>query len=308
MLTRYVQHNLTWVDLVAPTPTEVRALMQEFKLDPLFAEELLLPSFKPKVERRGDAIYVILHFPTLRVGAPQGGSSQRPEQEVDFIVGKHFLITTRYETIDPLHSFAKAFEVNAVLGRGGATHGGHLFAAMVRKLYDALSAECDNVHRHLMDIEEHIFNGDERQMVIELSQTGRTIHDFRQSLLPHHEMLDSLEPAAARFFGQEFSYYARELMGSYERIERSLGNLHSSLQELRATNDSLLNTKQNEIMKTLTVMAFVFLPLTFIGQLFGMSFAYIPLSHDPNGFWFIVAAMGILATTCFVYFKKRGWL
>lgn len=308
MLTRYAQHNLTWVDLVTPTPSEVRALMKEFDLDPLVAEELLVPSFKPKVERRGDSIYIILHFPALRSGVPQGGASQRPEQEIDFIVGKHFLITTRYETIDPLHSFAKAFEVNSVLGRGGATHGGHLFAAMARKLYEALGQECDNVHRHLQDIEERIFNGDERHMVIELSHTGRTIHDFRQALLPHKEMLDSLEPVAARFFGSEFSYYSRELLGAYQRVERSLSNLYDSLLELRATNDSLLSTKQNEVMKTLTVLAFLFLPLTFIGQIFGMSLDSIPLMHAAGGFWIIVGVMGILALTCLVYFKKRGWL
>ena len=108
MLTRYAQHNLVWIDLVSPTPPEVRALMKEFDLDPLIAEELLLPSFKSKVERRNDALYVILHFPALRAGDPTGGSAQRPEQEIDFIIGKHFLITTRYETIEPLHSFARA--------------------------------------------------------------------------------------------------------------------------------------------------------------------------------------------------------
>lgn len=308
MLTRYAQHHLTWIDLVAPTPAEVRELMKEFDLDPLIAEELLVPSFKPKVERRGDAIYIILHFPALRVGAPRGGAAQRPEQEVDFIVGKHFLITTRYENIDPLHSFAKAFEVNAVLGRGGATHGGHLFAAMTRNLYDALGLECDNVHRHLQDIEEHIFNGDERRMVLELSHTGRTIHDFRQALLPHKEMLESLEPTAGRLFGAEFSYYARELTGAYLRVERSLDNLYDSLQELRATNDSLLNTKQNEIMKTLTVLAFVFLPLSFIAGLFGMNTVSDPIIGSPGDFWILSGAMLVIAIGCFVYFKRKGWL
>lgn len=308
MLTRYTQHQLTWIDLVAPTPSEVRALMKEFELDPLIAEELLMPSFKPKVERRGDAIYVILHFPTLRVGAPSGGASQRPEQEVDFIVGKHFLITTRYETIDPLHSFAKAFEVNSVLGRGGASHGGHLFAAMVRKLYEALSAECDNVHRHLQDIEERIFSGDERRMVLELSHTGRTIHDFRQSLLPHKEMLDSLEPTAARFFGAEYAFYARELMGVYQRVERSLVNLYDSLQELRETNNSLLNTKQNEIMKTLTVLAFLFLPLTFITGLFGMNTVNDPIIGSGGDFWILAGMMLALAVCFFIYFKHKRWL
>lgn len=304
MLTRYAQHALTWIDLVAPTPSEVRALMKEFDLDPLIAEELLVPSFKPKVERRGDAMYVILHFPAMRTA----GSSARSEQEIDFLIGKHFLITTRYENIDPLHSFAKAFEVNSVLGRGGATNGGHLFAAMTRKLYEALGNECDNLRRHLQDVEDRIFKGDERRMVIELSQTGRTIHDFRQSLAPHKEMLQSFEAVAGRFFGPEFSYYVRELIGGYERVGVALENLHDSLNELRATNDSLLNTKQNEIMKTLTVLAFVFLPLSFIASLFGMNTVNNPIIGSPADFWIIFGGMCIIASACFVYFKKKGWL
>jgi magnesium transporter len=304
MLTRYAQHTLTWVDLVAPTPAEVRALMKEFELDPLIAEELLVPSFKPKVERRGDAIYVILHFPAMRTA----GSSARAEQEIDFLIGKHFLITTRYENIDPLHSFAKAFEVNAVLGRGSATHGGHLFAAMARKLYEALGNECDNVRRHLQDVEDRIFSGDERKMVIELSQTGRTIYDFREALAPHKEMLSSFEPVAGRFFGAEFSYYVRELIGAYERVGVALENLRDSLTELRATNDSLLNTKQNEIMKTLTVLAFVFLPLSFIAGLFGMNTVNNPIIGAPGDFWIISGGMFIIAVGCFIYFKRKGWL
>jgi magnesium transporter len=308
MLTRYAQHNLTWVDLVAPTPTEVRALMKEFDLDPLIAEELLMPSFKPKVERRGDAIFAILHFPALRVGSPSGGIAPRPEQEIDFVVGKHFLITTRYEQIDPLHSFAKAFEVNTVLGRGAATHGGHLFAAMVRRLYEALGAECDNVHRHLMDIEERVFGGDERRMVIELSHTGRTIHDFRQSLLPHREMLDSLEPVGARFFGAEFSYYARELVGAFGRVERSLENLHDSLQELRATNNSLLTTKQNEAIKILTMMAFITFPLSLVVAIFSMPGPYVPLVGSPGGFWIVIGILVALAVSFLAYFKHKDWI
>lgn len=300
MLTRYAQHALTWVDLVAPTPAEVRTLMKEFDLDPLIAEELLVPSFKSKVERRGDAIYVILHFPALRTT----GSSARAEQEIDFVIGKHFLITARYENIDPLNSFAKAFEVNAVLGRGGATHGGHLFASMARKLYEALGNECDLMHRHLQDIEDHIFKGDERKMVVELSQAGRMIHDFRQSLAPHREMLQSFEPVAGRFFGTEFSYYVREIIGAYERIGRSLENLHDSLDELRATNDSLLNSKQNEIMKTLTVLNFIFLPITFVAGLFAMD----TVNNPTNNFWIIVGGILAIAFGCFIYFKRKGWL
>ena len=303
MLTRYVQRNLTWIDCVSPTPAEVRALMHEFGVDPLIAEELLLPSYKPKVEKRGDVIYVILHFPMLR------SYSRAPEQEIDFLIGKNFLITTRYENIDPLHSFAKAFEVAGVLGTDTNTsHGGHLFISMVRNLYSALENGCTTLRRRLHDIEEHIFSGDERKMVAELSQVGRTIHDFKQALAPHEEMLKSFEPVGTRTFGAEFAYHIRNLEGAYERIERTLENLHDSLTELRETNNSLLSTKQNEIMKIFTVLAFFFLPLSFVASVFGMNTQHIPIVGNQYDFWIVLSGMGVIACTCFFYFKHKDWL
>ncbi len=61
-------------------------------------------------------------------------------------------------------------------------------------------------------------------------------------------------------------------------------------------------------MKTLTVTAFVFLPLTFVGQLFGMSFEYLPLMHNPMGFWIVLGIMGVIGISIFMYFRHRGWL
>jgi magnesium transporter len=280
----------------------MRSLMHEFDIDPSIAEEILLPSFRPKVDRRGDAIYVILHFPLLR------NLHQHPGQEVDFVIGKRFLITTRYESLDPLHSFAKAFEVESVLGRPGSSHGGHLFIEMVQNLYRALGEECDSLDQRLREIEEHIFSGDERRMVAQLSQVGRIIHNFRQALGPHGEMLASLEPAGAKLFGAEFSYHVRALVESYRRVERRIETLRDSLNELRETNNSLLSTKQNEIMKSLTVVAFFFLPLSFIASVFGMSSQYIPLVGDRYGFWIIAGGMAFIALSFFLYFRHKKWL
>lgn len=303
MLSRYTKGRLSWVDCVSPTPAEVQALMREFSVDPMIAEELLLPSFRSKVERRGTVLYVILHFPTLHAG------HKKHENEIDFIIGKDFLITTRYMVLDPLHTFAKTFEAETVLGRdGSATHGGHLFVAMTRSLYSALGRECDTIERRLSDIEEHIFAGQEKQMVKRLSHISRLIHDFRQSLMSHGEMLRSFEPVSARFFGAEFSFYVHELIGAYERVERRLDRLHDSLLELRETNNSLVSTKQNEIMQMFTVLAFVFLPISFIGQLFGMSTPHIPFMNNPYGFWMVLSIMLVTAVCFFVYFKSKDWI
>lgn len=303
MLTRYQERDLTWIDMVAPTPAEVRALMQEFNIAPHVAQELLSTSYKSKMERAGETLYVIFHFPTLRLGL-----NRRPEQEIDFIIGKKFLITTRYENIDPLHSFARAFEANSLIGRPHQSHGGHLFASMVESIYKSLDGECELLQGRLEEIEMRIFKGDERRMVFELSAVARVLYDFRRALAPHREMLSSMEPLASRLLGPEYAYHLREVEGTRVRVERTIESLRDSLSELRATNDSLLNAKQNEIMKTFTILAFLFLPLSFIAGLFGMNTEHNPIAGGAYDFWVLLGGMMVVALGCLAYFKHKDWL
>ncbi len=302
MITRYAHRDLTWIDLVAPTAQELRGLMAEFELDPVIAEELTSPSPKSKVERRGSVMYLVLHFPALRA------VHSRPEHEIDFVVGKKFLITTRYANIDPLHSFAKAFEVNAVLNRGAPEHGGHLFIGMVRDLYHSLLNEADRMHERLDEIEDRIFAGREREMVAQISIVGRMIHDFRRTLEPHKLMLESLEPHGERMFGPSFSYHVRSLLGEYERVRHTLEHLKEWLQELRETNNSLLTTKQNDIMKNLTVMAFLTFPLALLTAIFAIPAEHNPIIGMENDFWIIVGMLSFVGLFFLVFFKYKKWL
>jgi magnesium transporter len=277
--------------------------MKEFGFNPMIAQELLSVSIRSKVERYDDSIYAVLHFPILR-----GTHMQRATQEVDIIIGKNYLITTRFENITPLNTFAKAFEVDSVLGREGQhIHGGHLFAAIMRNLYRALNAECDVIKTKLLDIEDWLFDGDEKSMVVEISHIGRTIHDFRQALAPHEEMLASLAAPIERMFGHEFSFYMRSITAEYERIRRTCEGLHEEALELRETNNSLLSAKQNEVMKNFSVLAFVFVPISFIMGLYQMNLPHTPFAGQVD-FWAVLSGIVVLSLALFIYFKKKGWL
>ncbi len=302
MITRYAQRNLVWVDLVAPTGAEVRQVMDEFNLDPLVAEELTSPSPRSKAERRGEALYLVLHFPALRA------HHARPEQEIDFVIGKHFLVTARYENIDPLQAFSKAFEVSTVLGRNTAEHGGHLFVGMARDLYHSLLAECESLHQRLDEIEDRIFKGHEREMVASISVIGRMIHDFRRTLEPHRQMLESLETPGERLFGAGFAYHVRSVMGEYERVRHTLEHLREWQLELRETNNSLLSLKQNEIMKNLTIMAFITFPLTLLVSLFSINARHNPILGSEYDFWIILGIIGGAAVLLIIFFKYKKWL
>lgn len=304
MLTRYAQKNLIWIDLVAPTPAEVRELMHEFGFNPAVGQQLLSVSTKSKIERYDDSIYAELHFPTVH-----GKHTQRPTQEIDMIVGKNYLVTSRFENITPLHSFARAFEVEAILGTEGThMHGGHLFAALMRNLYHALVVETDSIKQRLEEIEDHIFDGNEKKLVIDISLVGREIYDFGLSISPHREMLVALEAPLQRMFGQEYGYYARSIVAEYERLQTTVGNLRDSMVELRETNNSMLNAKQNEVMKVFSVLAFVFVPASLIMTLFQMGLPGTPFQNGELNFWEATAAMLLISFIFFYYFKKKGWL
>ena len=175
MLTRYTHKNLTWIDLESPTQEEVRTVMTEFAINPLAADELLTPTLKPKVDQYDNFIYLILHFPAFK-HSHAGGQNQ----EVDFLIGKDFLVTTRYDTIDPIHKFSKVFEVNSILDRSDmGSHAGYLFFYMVKKLYKSISHELSAVEDALEDVEENIFSDREREMVVEISRLSRQLLNFQ---------------------------------------------------------------------------------------------------------------------------------
>jgi len=304
MLTRYEHNGVTWIDLEQPTREEVRHIMEEFGIDALVAEELLLPTVKPRFEMHDGFFYLILHFPALR------HTHKNKEQEVDFIVGNNFIITTRYDTIDPLHKFSKVFEVNSVLDKSNmGDHAGYVLYYMLKKLYRSVEHEISFISDSLEDIEGQIFEGREKEMVQALSVVGRSLMNLRQAIEPHRDVLkDMTDSSLETLFEGSFSPYTRSLLNEYYRVHNHVMRQTESMKELRETNNSLLNTKQNEIMKVLTVMAFVTFPLTLIAGIFGMNTTRTPIVEGPNGFWYIMIIMGAAAALMYAYFKHKKWL
>ena len=302
MINRRTLGGITWIDLESPTQHEIRPLLEEFRISAPVAEELLLPTVRPRMEMHPHFIYVILHFPALR------HAHKEREQELDFVVGKDFIITARYDTIDSLHKFSKVFEVNSVLEAGFETsHGGHIFYFMLKKMYKAVEHEISAVHDALLMIEQHVFDGREREMVAAISRAGRDILDLRQSIEPHRDVLRDVESQAPQIFGADFAPYLKNLSHEYYRVHNHIMSHMESMHELRETNNSLLTTKQNEIIKVLTVMAFITFPLSVIVGLFGMNL-HSPLSNSSYGFEIVLAIMAILTFLMFTYFKRKRWL
>lgn len=303
MISRNKYRDLTWIDCERPSHEEIRALMEEYDIHPIVADELLTPSLRPKVDHYENFIYLILHFPAIR------HSHSNATQEVDFIIGKKFIITVRYELLDPLHKFSKVFEVNSILDKSDiGEHAGFLFFYMIRKIYSSLQHELSIIAESLKDVEDRIFGGEERAMVETLSNIHRDLLAFHRALRLHKPVLNSLGIACEEFYGREFRHYTDNIVGEYYKVEELLEDQREILSDLRVTNDSLLTTKTNEIMKVLTITTFSILPASLLGAVFGMSAEGTPIKNGPFGFWIIVGMMLTMILVTFLFFRTRKWL
>ena len=132
-------------------------------------------------------------------------------------------------------------------------------------------------------------------MVTALSKQARLILNFKTALDSHESMLESLELPGERLFGQDFVHYIHNIQGESKRVRNAIATKRSYLAELRDTNDSLLTSKQNEIMKIFTILAFVTFPLALIVEILGIPSEHNPILGSPHDFWIIVGlTLGIM--------------
>ena len=304
MIHRYHFRDIVWIDLDSPSEEEIGVLSKQFNINPLVGRELNTPTPKPKVELHPDFIYLILHFPVFKHSHKRGSS-----QEIDFIIGRKFIITTHYDTIDPLLEFSKLFEVNSILDKSDiGDHAGYIFYYMAAHLYKALSYELDFISASLKSIEENIFHGKEREMVISLSSVSRILLDFKRTMELHRDVLKNFEIAGNKFFGEEYSYHLKNILSEHFKVHNAVKNNLELLHELRETNNSLLTTKQNEVMKVLTVIAFIALPLTLLISLFQIDNISRPIVGNENDFWIMLTMLLSIAGIMIVFSKFKKWL
>lgn len=303
MITRYAQHSTIWIDLFQPSPEEIRTIMDEYAVDPTLIGDLMGPTRRADIASAQDAIKVSLNFPVVKLIA-----WEHP-QEIKFLITKKALISVRYGDIAPLHQFAKELEVITALHKTKKTlHGGHLFVAIMNTLYTALGQKLEYIEARLVDIEEEIFKEHEKEMVVEISHVSQRLIMFGQTLTAHEYVLARLHDQFKELFGEPLGAAITDLELTFRHLGHQLSALRATTMELRETSNTLLTTKQNEIMKTLTIMALITFPLTLLSSIFGMNTKSLPIVGARGDFWIVIGIMLGTAGFLFVFFRRKRWM
>lgn len=305
MIFRYKYKGGVWVDLEQPTEDEIREISREFSINERIEKEMLSPTPSPLVIDGDTHMLLILHFPA------QGAEEvETKSQEIDFIVGADFIITSRYEVIAPLHHLKKLFETrNLVTGHESITTD-VLLEVLFAHLYASVRDHTNHITNYLERIEKDMFDGHERTTVRAVSNISRAFLHLESELANQEEPLSRFLRAHTihSFFDGSFVERTERILEERAQVMRLVRTHRAVAIEMRETNTALLESRQNEIMKTLTVITFSLLPLELITLVFGMGMPGTPFEHNPQAFWIVMVIM-VITVVCTIFFLiKKRWL
>ena len=305
MIFRHEYKDGLWVDLEKPSEEEIREVAREFSLDARIERELLSPSPVPMVIDGGDHALAVLHFPT------HGSEGDETKiQEVDIIASARFIVTVRYEVVAPLHHLTRLFEAQGLVERRNAITTDVLLEILFAHLYAAMRDHTNHLTSRLEHIERDMLNGHERATVRSISDVSRAFLHLEASLANQEEPLHHFLHARSirDFFGPSFEERAERILAERAQVMRLVRTHRAVATEMRETNTALLEVRQNEIMKTLTIITVIVLPLELIAFIFGMHLPGTPFDSDPRAFLIVIAIMLGAVALMTVFFAKKRWI
>jgi magnesium transporter len=295
-------NGLTWVHLDSPTNEEATALAERFGWHPLDVEDVLSKRQRPKVDEYDDYRFVVLHFPVYDKAVQRLNAG-----ELDVFLGPDYLVTLpTVELLPVTRLFQRCSDDlelrESLFGKGS----GYLLYHVLDDLFDYCFPILDKIGHKLDRIEDDIDEDRFEDIVRDISKTKQEIISYRKIVKPQRPTLRLLERHVERFLPEDLELYFDDLVDASERIWDILDNYKEVVEALEATNEAALSHRQNDVLRTLTVVGAIFLPLTFITGIFGMNVLY-PAEGTRGAFWLILAGMIVILFGLVGFFRWKRW-
>ncbi|MFI0509847.1 magnesium and cobalt transport protein CorA [Streptomyces sp. WSLK1-5] len=306
--------GMAWIGLARPPESELLSLAEEFDLHPLSVEDAMEAHQRPKLERYGDTLFVVLRAARY-LDAPE---------EVDFgelhvFVGPDFVITVRHGAAPDLSAVRHRMEKTPELLRLGPEA---VLYAILDAVVDGYAPVVSGVQNDIDEIETEVFRGDPEvsRRIYELS---REMVEFQRATRPLVGMLHALMAGFAKYgTDEELQRYLRDVADHVTHTSERVDGFRQALTDILTVNATLVTQQQNaemralaeagfeqneEIKKISSWAAILFAP-TLVGTIYGMNFEHMPELDWSFGYPFAIGLMGVVCVSLYVIFKRRDWL
>ena len=290
----------TWIDVRGMgDEAALRRIGEFFGIHPLALEDAVNVPQPAKTELFDEHQLIIARAPLL-----QDGELSVPQ--VCFLLGRHYLITFQdryYGFFDPVRE-----RIRSGVGPIRIAGPDYLAYALIDVLVDHYYPVVGGLSEELDDLEDVVLVDPEPQDLARMHHVRRSVATLRRVGWPQRETISDLYRSTSPFMGEDARTYLRD---THDHMSQVMGRLDFCREVVVGLMDMYLSNmshRQNEIMKVLTLMASIFIPLTFIAGIYGMNFEYMPELKSSRGYFIVLSLMFVMAALLVWYFRRQGWI
>lgn len=295
--------QVTWININGlNNTTEIEKLGNHYDLHPLTLEDVVNTNHRPKLDEFDDYLFIILKMLYFKNG------EELIYEQLSIVVGADYVLTFQESDGDVFDDLRE--RISAGKGRVRNLGSDYLMYALMDAVVDNYLTVIEAFGDKIEDIEDLIFETD-----TENSQTPNTIQalkrevlKIRRSVFPLREVINRLDKMEHAIIEEKTHNFLRDLYDHIVQVNESIEVYREMVWSLLDMYMTIISNKMNEVMKVLTIMASIFIPLTFIAGVYGMNFDNIPELHYKYSYFILWGVMILVFIGMLVYFRKKKWL
>ena len=295
--------KLTWVDIEQPTEMETEYLAEHYPFHPLDLDDCLSRIQLPKIDEYEDYLFAVFHFPVFNPEARVTTPSQ-----VSIFIGEDYLITLHQGDLKPLVTLFRACETNEKareenMGRSS----GYLLYLILDRLVNYCFPILNRIGENIEEVEDRIFGENPKGTVADVAILRRDIISFRRIIRPQTEAAELLEQKEWPILKEDPDVYFGDIADHLRKIRDTLDDYKEVVEGLSDTNTTLTSFRISEVIRVLTIISTIMLPLTLVASILGMNIYPMPV-ESPAAFAGILIAMFCIIGGMLVFFRFRRWI
>ncbi|WP_221892213.1 magnesium/cobalt transporter CorA [Cetobacterium sp. 8H] len=294
--------HVNWLNIGGIHNTDlIKKVGDFFNIDSLILEDLLNSSQRPKLEVREDFIFI-----TLKMISHSSKKNVYEYEQISFILFSNLLISFQENPFDVFDSIRCRIEKG--IGRLKNRKEGYLTYSLIDRIVDNYFIIIDDLEERIDNLEERIATNSKKADFDEILELKKELLKFKKSTLPLRELSSKLRDSdIEEYLGENIDIFLKDLQDHIIIVSEATEALFSRGNELLQLYHSTISNGMNEIMKVLTMISTIFIPLSFLAGLYGMNFEYIPELKYKYAYFFLLAFMGALFLGTIYFFKRKKW-
>ncbi|MDH4038758.1 MAG: magnesium/cobalt transporter CorA [Candidatus Krumholzibacteria bacterium] len=294
--------TVSWIDVEGLHDTDLlNRFGSHFGLHPLVLEDILNTHQRPKIEEYDDYLYMV-----VRMLAPGTNGAELHSEQVSIILARRFVITFQEIPGDVFDPLRKRID----LGKGRVRRMGtdYLVYSIIDTIVDNYFLLLEKIAERIEEIEDSITASPQPEDLSRVHQLRRELVYLRRNIWPLRDVVISLERSETELVSEDARIYIRDLHDHVVQVIESLENFRDVLASLQDLYASSIGQRTNEVIRVLTIISTIFVPLTFLAGVYGMNFDILPELHWRHGYFAFWAVSVVLVASLIAFLRSRRWI